>query len=45
MSHISLKNLFGKVVFQIVAEIEMMQIENQSFGRHFEIVFALFFFA
>ena len=33
LSQISLKNSFGKVVFQILAEIE-----NRLFGRHFETV-------
>ena len=42
MSQISLKNSFGKVVFQIFAEIEMTQNENRSFGRHLETV--IFFF-
>ena len=37
--------LFGKVVFQILAEIEMTQNENWLFGRHFETVeiFYIFF--
>ena len=38
MSQISLKNSFGKVVFQIFVEIEMTWNENRSFGRHFETV-------
>ena len=38
LSQISLKNSFGKVVFQILAKIEMTRIENQLFGRHFETV-------
>ena len=43
MSQISLKNSFGKVVFQIFAEIEMTQNENRSFGRHSEtVIFCLF---
>ena len=33
LSKISLKNSFGKVVFQIFAEIEMTQNENWLFGR------------
>ena len=36
LSQISLKNSFGKVVFQILAEIEMSWNENRLFGRHFE---------
>ena len=45
LSQISLKNSFGKVVFQILAEIEMTQNENRLFGRHFETVqiFYIFF--
>ena len=38
LSQISLKNSFGKVVFQILAEIEMTRNENRLFGRHFETV-------
>ena len=38
LSHISLKNSFGKVVFQILAKIEMMRNKNRLFGRHFETV-------
>ena len=38
MSQISLKNSFGKVFFQILAEIEMTQNENWLFGRHFKMV-------
>ena len=38
MSQISLKNSFGKVVFQILAKIEMTQNKNRLFGRHFETV-------
>ena len=34
----SLKNSFGKVVFQILAKIEMMRNKNRLFGRHFETV-------
>ena len=44
LSQISLKNSFGKVVFQILAKIEMTRNKNQLFGRHFEMV-QLFFFA
>ena len=36
LSQISLKNSFGKVVFQIFTEIEMTRNENWLFGRHFE---------
>ena len=45
LSQISWKNSFGKVVFQILAEIEMTQNENRLFGRHFETVqiFYIFF--
>ena len=38
LSQISVKNSFGKVVFQIFAEIEMTQNENRLFSCHFEIV-------
>ena len=38
LSQISLKNSFGKVVFQILANIEMTQNENRLFGHHFETV-------
>ena len=39
LSQISLKNSFGKVVFQIFAKIEMtVQNKNRLFGRHFETV-------
>ena len=34
----SLKNSIGKVVFQILAKIEMTQNKNRLFGRHFEMV-------
>ena len=46
LSQISLKNSFGKVVFQILAKIEMTQNKNRLFGRHFETVqhFNFFFF-
>ena len=45
LSQISLKNSFGIVVFQIMAEIEMSRNENRLFGRHFETVqkFYIFF--
>ena len=45
LSQISLKNFFGKVVFQILAEIEMMRNENRLFGSLFETVqiFYIFF--
>ena len=38
LSQISLKNSFGKVVFHILAKIEMMWNKNRVFGRHFETV-------
>ena len=38
LNQISLKNSFGKVVFQILAEIEMTRNENRLLGRHFETV-------
>ena len=38
LSQISLKNTFGKMVFQILAEIEMTRNENRLFGGHFETV-------
>ena len=43
---ISLKNSFGKVVFQILAKIEMTRNKNRLFGRHFETEqhFQFFFF-
>ena len=46
LSHISLKNSYGKVVFQILATIKMTQNKNRLFGRHFETVqhFHFFFF-
>ena len=45
LSQISLKNSFGKVIFPILAKIEMMRNKNRLFGRHFETVqhFQLFF--
>ena len=45
LSQISLKNSFGKVVFQILAKIEMTRNKNRLFGRHFETVqyFQIFF--
>ena len=33
LSQISLKNSFGKVVFQILAKIEMTRNKNLLFGR------------
>ena len=45
LSQISLKNSFGKVVFQILAEIEMMRNENRLFGRHFETVQIFYIFS
>ena len=44
LSQISLKNSFGKVVFQISVKIKMMRNKNRLFGRHFETVNILFFF-
>ena len=44
-SQISLKNSFGKVVFQILVEIEMTRNENRLFGRHFETVQIFYFFS
>ena len=48
LSQISLKNSFGKVVFQILGKIEITQNKNWLFGRHFETVqhciFLIFFF-
>ena len=38
LSQISLKNSFGKVVFQILAKIEMTRNKNWLFGRHFKTV-------
>ena len=38
LSQISLKNSLGKVVFQILAKIEMTRNKNRLFGRHFETV-------
>ena len=38
LSQIWLKNAFGKVVFQILTEIEITRNENRLFGRHFETV-------
>ena len=35
MSQNSLKIFFGKVVFQILAKIEMMRNKNRLFDRHF----------
>ena len=42
LSQISLKNSFGKVVFQILAKIEMTRNKNRLFGRYFETVQFLF---
>ena len=36
LSQISLKNSFGKVVFQNLAKIEMTRYKNWLFGHHFE---------
>ena len=38
LSQISLKNSFGKVIFQILAEIKMTRNKKRLFGRHFETV-------
>ena len=38
LSQISLKNSLGKMLFQILAKIEMTQNKNRLFGRHFETV-------
>ena len=38
MSQNSMKNSCGKVVFQILAKIEMTRNKNRSFGLHFETV-------
>ena len=38
LNQISLKNSFGKVVFKILAKIEMTQNKNQLFVCHFETV-------
>ena len=38
LSQISLKNSFGKMVFQNLAKIEMTRNKNRLFGRHFETV-------
>ena len=45
LSQISLKNSFGKVVFQILAEIEMTRNENRLYGRHFETYKYFIFFS
>ena len=45
LNQISLKNSFGKVVFQILAKIEMMRNKNRLFcGHHFETVEHFHFF-
>ena len=44
LSRISLKNSFGKVVFQILAKIEMTQNKNRLFDHHFETVHHVQFF-
>ena len=44
LSQISLKNSFGKVVFQILAKIEMTRNKNRLFGLHFETVQHFHFF-
>ena len=38
VSQISLKNSFGKVVFQILTKIEMTRNKNRLFDCHFETV-------
>ena len=38
LSLISLKYSFGKVVFQILAKIEITRTKHRLFGRHFETV-------
>ena len=45
LSQISLKNSFGKVVFQILAKIEMTRNKNRLFGRHFETVQIFYIFS
>ena len=46
LRQISLKNSFGKVVFQILTKIELMRNKNRLFGRHFQTVqYFQFFFA
>ena len=44
LSQISLKNSFGKVVFQNLAKIEMTRNKNWFFGCHFETEQHLIFF-
>ena len=46
LSQISMKNSFGKVVFQILAKIEMKRNKNRLFCRHFKTIqhFEIFFF-
>ena len=46
LSQISLRNSFGKVVFQILAKIKTTRNKNLLFSRHFETVqhFILFYF-
>ena len=44
LSQSSLKNSFGKVVFQILAKIEMTGNKNRLFGCHFETIQQFFFF-
>ena len=44
LNQISLKNSFGKVVFQILAKIEMTWNENRLFGCHFETVQIFYIF-
>ena len=34
-----IENFFGKVIFKIIVEIEMLRNENRSFVRNFETIF------
>ena len=45
LSQISLKNFFGKVVFQMLAKSEMTQNEKKLIGRHFEMVQIFYIFS
>ena len=44
LSQISSNDSYGKVVFQILAKIEMMRNKNRLFGRDFETVQHFYFF-
>ena len=44
LSQISLKNSFGKEIFQILAKIETTRNKNWLFGRHFETMKNFIFF-